>query len=236
MKRKAIPLLFAALCLFLGFMLWPKEPPAIVLELRAMPEAARVEYSGEADADLTVVHLCDWNYVPRALCELEGISFDDVCNVAAAVQKSELAIARQLIKAHGIKAVYSEGLSEQTRPAFQLRLDALKDLPPPIAAEDADTVKHLTLEVGTPGRLWLAGDIGHVLPLEDEKALQDAKPVRNSVIVFDEAKVNARRKAMVAQLPRYGLALIVLGSSHDLGPHLREGTLYVKVTPRGGAE
>jgi hypothetical protein len=36
--------------------------------------------------------------------------------------------------------------------------------------------------------------------------------VADGKIVFDDAKVNARRKAMVARLPAEGIALIVLGS------------------------
>lgn len=53
---------------------------------------------------------------------------------------------------------------------------------------------------------------------------------------MDPAKVDARRKAMVANLPVEGLALIVLGSSHDLGPHLARDALYVAVTPRSYPE
>jgi hypothetical protein len=36
---------------------------------------------------------------------------------------------------------------------------------------------------------------------------------------------------MVKRLPVTGTALIVLGGSHDLAPHLANDTLYIRVTP-----
>lgn len=52
-------------------------------------------------------------------------------------------------------------------------------------------------------------------------------------VVLNDGKIAVRRKAMAAKLPAEGMALIVLGGSHDIGPYLPAGTLYVQVTPRG---
>ena len=49
---------------------------------------------------------------------------------------------------------------------------------------------------------------------------------------FDPDKLDVRRRTMVAHLPASGLVLVVLGGSHDLGPYLGAGVLYVRVTPR----
>jgi hypothetical protein len=38
-----------------------------------------------------------------------------------------------------------------------------------------------------------------------------------------------RQEAMVKVLPEAGLAVIVLGAGHDLGPVLGEGTEYIRV-------
>lgn len=221
-------------CLIAAIILRPKVP-GIVEELRAIPHVAHVGYQhiGSGETRLVVVHLRDWHFVPRNLCELEGISFEEVLTVAKAVQESQVAIARHLIRSHGLKDVYAEGLSEKSRPMWDLRLDVLKTVPPEALAKESDTVKYTALEVGTPGRLLLAGDIANVLPLEDERAHQDAKPVVDGKVAPNDAKIAARRKAMVARLPAEGMALIVLGGSHDLGPQLPAGTLYVQVTPRG---
>ena len=70
--------------------------------------------------------------------------------------------------------------------------------------------------------------------LEDAKALKEARPLHGEEgIRFDAAKLDARRKAIVAQLPSTGLALVILGGSHDLTPFLGSDVLYVCITPRG---
>jgi hypothetical protein len=95
----------------------------------------------------------------------------------------------------------------------------------------------LTLEVGVPGKLLLAGEVAEVLPLENQEALEAAGPIQTEKgIQFDPEKLLTRRQAMVAHLPEKGLALVVLGGSHDLGPHLNPQTLYVRVTPRSYPE
>jgi hypothetical protein len=48
---------------------------------------------------------------------------------------------------------------------------------------------------------------------------------------FDADKLDVRRRAMVAHLPASGLVLVVVVGSHDLGPYLGAGVLYVRVTP-----
>jgi hypothetical protein len=50
--------------------------------------------------------------------------------------------------------------------------------------------------------------------------------------VPDPAKILARRKAMINNLPKSGMAVVILGGSHDLTSHLPEGAAYIRVTPR----
>src|SRR5262249_11509401 len=97
-------------------------------------------------------------------------------------------------------------------------------------------LRELLLQVDPPGRLLLAGDIRDMLPLDDAEALDAAKPVADGKVRIDEAKMEARRKAMVKNLPAAGVALVVLGGAHDLGPHLQAGTLYVAVTVKSYPE
>ena len=60
--------------------------------------------------------------------------------------------------------------------------------------------------------------------------------VRGGRIVQDPAKIQVRRKAMIGNLPTSGLAVVILGGSHNLAPHLPEGATYVRVTPRSYPE
>ena len=69
--------------------------------------------------------------------------------------------------------------------------------------------------------------------LEDEVARDAAAPIAGPFgMRFDPDKLDVRRRTMVAHLPASGLVLVVLGGSHDLGPYLRAGVLYLRVTPR----
>ena len=89
------------------------------------------------------------------------------------------------------------------------------------------------LVVGAPGRLLHSGEIGAVRVLEDEVARDVAAPIAGPFgMRFDPDKLDVRRRTMVAHLPASGLVLVVFGGSHDLGPYLGAGVLYLRVTPR----
>jgi hypothetical protein len=234
-------LVVCAAGLAMAFALWTKAVPGIVHELRGLPEVARVDYSGPMDATLTVVHLRDWHFVPKDLAKLEGLDYPASLDKVERVQSDEITIARFLIRRHDLRVVFSEGLTKETMSGLTVRVDLLRDMDTLASAGKLDAYelrqrRELVLTVGIPGRLLMAKEIREVLPLEDEKALHNAKPVVDSKIVPNEAKIAARRKAMVACLPAEGMAFIVLGGSHDLGPHLPSGTLYVRVTPRSYPE
>jgi hypothetical protein len=208
-----------------------EPPPKLALSLGALPQVNKVQYTGPATASAIIIHLRDWHFVPRELCELDGIDFEANLATVAKVQEDELAIARFLIRDHGLKEIYSEGLALESVKDLQLRLDVLKDLDrlEELGGLDDAARRHkreLTLEVGIPGRLLRMGEIQKVEPVEDSKAQTEAGPFPS------EGTLNARRKAIVARLPATGTALIVLGGAHDLGPHLGSDVLYVQVTPR----
>jgi hypothetical protein len=72
------------------------------------------------------------------------------------------------------------------------------------------------------------------VPLDDAKALDASAPivVGPGNVRFDADKVAERHRAMVARLPKDGVALLVLGGSHDFGTHLPDGTAYMRVAAR----
>jgi hypothetical protein len=210
--------------------------PPIAAELRAMPEVARVEYYGLRFAPLTVVHIRDWHLVPQEFAEVEKLDYAALQNEVEKVQADQLAIVRYLIWQDGIKAIYSEGLSNENGADFGLQVDLVRTSEEfakkkMFNAEGLDGLRRLSLTIGTAGRLAITKEV-QILPLEDERAMQDARPVMNGKLTKNEAKIAARRRAMVSMLPVEGLAVIILGGSHDLGPYLPERTAYVRVTPR----
>jgi hypothetical protein len=230
MTRKIVAIAVgAAVLIVAGIATWQlTRPPAIVASLRQLSEVARVEYTGPADSPMILIHLRDWHHVPRELCKLDGIDFEENLAIVEKVQDDQLAIARFLIREHGLTEMFSEGLSHVAD--LDARLGLLRTLADAkkvglLDAEGRKMQREMTLEVGVPGRLLLAEEIAKVRPVEDEAALKAAGPGASA------GKIEARRRAIVNRLPKSGIALLVLGGSHELGPYLGD-VLYIRVTPR----
>lgn len=205
--------------------LWPRTPE-IVVELRRLPAVRNVLYAGPRDARLTIVHLLDHHFVPRDQCARAGIDFEANNRIVQAVQREQVAVLRYLIERHGIQAVHLEGLTDESQDAMRLRLYVLRTLGDDPAGAD------LRLEIGAAGELVLAGELANLLPLDDTKALAAAAPTFiDGETYFDRSALLAREKAMVDRLPGSGVAVLILGVSHDLGP-LLAGAIYVRVTPK----
>jgi hypothetical protein len=86
------------------------------------------------------------------------------------------------------------------------------------------------LELGAAARLLAGGELRQVLPLDDAKLLDTAKPrLRNGQVVPNHAAKAARQGGMVRALLKAGpVAVAVLGGSHDLtdalNPRGRQGS------------
>jgi hypothetical protein len=84
------------------------------------------------------------------------------------------------------------------------------------------------LELGALARLLVAGELQRVLPLDDAKLLDAAKPrLHNGQVVPDQAAKAKRQDAMAQALLKAGpVAEAVLGGSHDLTDSLnRQGAV-----------
>jgi hypothetical protein len=227
MRRIAVIalLVLSVVAVVVGWRIWTR-PPALVVSLRALPEVAKVEYSGSANAPLVVVHFLDWHFVPPDLCKLDGIDFEANNDVVEKVQHEQVVIARYLIREHRLQDVYHEGVTEQTLPDLRVRLDFVKTLDQLAARGGMDETarrhrREQMLIVGAPGRLLHSGEISAVQILEEEGARDAAAPIAGPLgMRFDADKLDARRRTMVKHLPASGLVLVVLGGSHNLGPYL----------------
>jgi hypothetical protein len=131
--------------------------------------------------------------------------------------------ARQLLKG---MAEAGKGKSEQYAKALALEKEALALL-----------VEHRldVLRFGAPGRLLAAQEVEEVLPLDDARLLDAAKPVGRGEV--EPGKLEARHDAQVkAALASGPCSLLVLGGGHDLSSSVRRlgggATEYVRVTTR----
>lgn len=73
-----------------------------------------------------------------------------------------------------------------------------------------------------------------MLPLDDEKALEEAKPkLVGGKFTFDPQKVTVREEAMVKNAFSEGpVSVVILGGGHDLTVKLAKDCRYVRITTR----
>jgi hypothetical protein len=143
----------------------------------------------------------------------------------AAVQGEQIPLLRHLTGRHGLKAVYLEGLTTETVPAYREKVATLW------GAAEQDAVS-----VGASGRLLLAEGLEEVRPLDDAVALAAADPRK-----ADAATMKASEDAIVRNALANGepVVVIVLGGGHDLIESVRaadQSCAYIRVTTGKVAE
>lgn len=191
-----------------------------------------------------VIHILNWHYVSRDdfsadlrteigksqsddQIDKEYLSFlDDV----KAIQKEQADLLRQLIKKHGLKAVYIEGLTKKNHEGTMKFINTMKDYEATRQPSD-DPIDRLIeaqhqlnlLEAGAAARLVMTGELKTLLPAEDSKAMEAANPVRaDGSVVFDKKADEAREVAIVKKLLKAdGVVVIILGGGHDLTDNIK---------------
>lgn len=243
---------------------------------RQLPGVDAVEVAVRADSPARrIVHLRDWHYVPNDLfaadvqtaagrvltaAEVDRLYERHLLEVEA-VQLEQVAVLRCLIRHHGLRRVYAEGLTPKDVPNFREQVgvqremerqqlprlrgqlsevrDLLREMD---AAGKAGTVNYdaaraveveiaslirqhdrRLLELGSAGRLLVAGELEEVLPLDDADLLERGKPVTpDGKVRLDPERVREREDAQVrAVLSGEPAAVIVLGGAHDLSGSVR---------------
>jgi len=111
--------------------------------LRQLPGAVQVEVSDSAEKPTCrIVHLRDWHFVPKDLYALDlknahvrELSEQEIDRLhqellleVEAVQFEQMALLRCLIKHHGLKRIYSEGLTPNDLPNYKERIGVLRDM------------------------------------------------------------------------------------------------------------
>lgn len=240
--------------------------------LKKLPNVVDVEVKVQVEKPShRIIHLRDWHWIPRDSFAIdvrnsseeepteENIDrlYGEFLLQVDAIQTEQLEILRLLIKGHGLKRVFIEGLAAEEMPNYLEKVDVLRDMEQNQvtrlkeqlsqarelkSAEIEQQIvglleehKFRVLEIGAAGRLLLAGEIEEVLPLEDSVLHSNADPTKDGKIQFDRDKVRARNDAQVkAVLDKGPFGLVMLGGAHDLSASVRQhpGCEYVRVTTR----
>ena len=93
------------------------------------------------------------------------------------------------------------------------------------------------LRIGAAGRLLITGEVKNVLPLEEDGAIENSKPITSDGRVSLNAdKIDARQDAQLRVLRRGNpVSVIVLGGAHDLSRAIRRAGSkceYLRVTTK----
>ena len=210
-----------------------------------------------------IVHLKDWHYLPKDLFAAdirdvrgEAVSdaeidelYEELLLEVELVQLEQITLLRCLIKHHGLKGVFCEGLTAENRPIYETKVIAIQtrqalartfqklseSLPPDGESDLASTelrqqiddssheLRLELLQIGAAGRLYLAGELEEVLPLDDAKVLKEAYPLTaDGKITLDAKAIEARQDAQVrAMIDKGPFALCILGGAHDLADNVK---------------
>ncbi len=111
--------------------------------LRQLPGVVDVQVGVSADKPThRIVHLRDWHFVPKDLYAIDlkaahgrQLSDEEIdqlhrellleCEI---VQLEQMALLRCLIKYHGLKRIYCEGLTPSDLPDYNMRIDVLRKM------------------------------------------------------------------------------------------------------------
>jgi hypothetical protein len=117
--------------------------------------------------------------------------------------------------------------SESALASLRLRVNDLRGrVAKEVAKEVLGLLEHFQLDVlplGTAGRLLMSGEVEEVLPLDDAKLLDEAKPIGpDGRFRLDSARLSARHDGQVQAALKDGtFALVILGGAHDLTQSVR---------------
>ena len=247
---------------------------SVVESLKRLPDVVDVEVKVRVEKPThRIVHLRDWHFITRDAFGIDArntseneLTEEEISHhyghfllQVDAIQTEQLAILRRLIKDHGLKRIFVEGLSADEMPNYLERVAIFRDLEQnqiPKLRKQLDEARALKakdieqqamemldeqgvrlLHIGAAGRLLVAGEIDEVLPLEDSVLHEQADPITGNKINFNMDKVKAREDAQVkAVLDKGPFGLVILGGSHDLSDSVRRLTQgrceYIQVTTK----
>jgi hypothetical protein len=156
----------------------PKTAAARLDDLTASPESVFKELPGVAHVEVAIqaenpthliVHLRDWHYVPKDLYAIDlrnsagrPLTDDEVdrlheelCLEVEAVQLEQMAVLRCLIKHHGLRRIFCEGLTEKDLPNYKEKIAVLRSMEKeqiPQLREQLEEVRELKKGMEAAGR------------------------------------------------------------------------------------
>jgi hypothetical protein len=205
-------------------------------ELKSIPDVVEVTVRSVDKPTHRVIHILDWHYVSEKRFRLDSPEgdFDAFLDSVDSLQKQQ----RALLKAIGVKSVFVEGLTAESKPAFLKRVGTLKKYKPtkrdgPLDDFVAQLRREDLLELGAPAAMLVDGELESLESADDADLHRAADPIKGDKVEVDEAANKAREDGIVKLLLAKELAVVILGGEHDLTDNLPASVEYIRVTLRG---
>lgn len=178
------------------------------------------------------------NQSPEISDEEIDRQYAELHNRVQTMQVQQVATLRGLIRQHGIKRVFLEGLHQGNVEQFRQTVDELPyvdimELHERMAVTGDSAERALLLvtieetqdrlmAVGAAGQLVISEDLSAVEPLDDSELMVVADPSKNG-FRFDGPENRAREIEMAKRLVNSGdpVTVCILGGAHDLGDEIR---------------
>jgi hypothetical protein len=233
--------------------------PAVPTLLRSPKVQGVKSYPAHGTLTHRIIHLKNWHVVSKEMFaadvrdlanepvsdnEIDRLYEEHLDNVEL-LQEEQKRLLRHLIQNHGLKRVYYEGLTDENKPLFEMKIEAYaaaqidaaeitRDSEEILAeTDDPELRKQLEdllrdrrmflLEMGAAGQLLMSGELEGVLPVEDARLYEKAKnPLsEDGHIELESETIEAREDAMVNKMLDSGLfAFMVLDGGHDLSDNI----------------
>lgn len=222
--------------------------------LQSLPGVADVEVHTVKNPTSRIVHLRDWHFISKELFAIDqrglpdkAIADEEIDRLymeflqeVDSVQTEQMTLLGTIIREHGLKRIFAEGLTHHTLPNYREKIGVLKDMERNQISKfrfqlkevrelvdaksgseiDAieqkivgllDDFKWNLVEMGAAGRLLVRGEIDEVLPAEDEELLDAANPIAaGGLIQFNAQKIQARRDAIVTNVLNEGPCALLI--------------------------
>ena len=221
--------------------------------LKSLPGVESVEViPAKTQRKRRVIHLLNWHFVPREQYEadLNGLRDEPLTNDESfkefqkfrdeveAVQQEQIKLLHVLIRKHGLKKLFCEGLAVEETEKYRSLLATLKRSAKYVNRGDSPIdllVQHEyqndILMIGAPGRLMMNGELNDVLPTETQESLKTGAPFdAEGSVKFDDSKIEQREDVIVEHLMKGGpVSFVVLGGAHDLSDNIPDDCEYIRV-------
>ncbi len=151
--------------------------------------------------------------------------YEDYLQQIELIQVEQMVVLRCLIKHHGLRQVFAEGVTQVNLPLYRNKVASLRESGTGTAKEVGERRLDL-LEIGAAGQLFMLGELQEVLPLDDPDFIVQSAIKRDLVSTIDKmsyvhSKIHQQKTGealdhQIHTILNHGSFGLIVGDDHDL--------------------